>query len=162
MTNLPPLSQTTTGRAIAIRADMWPHERLPGHHGIEAAGIRIAKSRYAINRMAKALFDRGYRGTMEVYGPSADGTRIILRFTCIIEKNAARQLTETSAGGFRRIQWSEMMLAALEAAIEVIPGAVSGDPQSVSAKPPDDASSRSSAPGIDGDDRSPVSTGCGG
>jgi len=82
--------RTTSDSVKVIRADMVPPDGR-GKYRIEACGLSL-DSNYAINRMAKALFDRGYRGRMEVYGPSADDKWIILRLTGDIEKMAARRL----------------------------------------------------------------------
>ena len=58
-----------TEREPAFRADMWPHDCLPGHHGIEAGGIRITRSHYAIDRKAEAL---PYQMAIPVARPAQD------------------------------------------------------------------------------------------
>jgi hypothetical protein len=93
-----------------LKANLSPLD----HHGqclIEVAGVSI-KSRYPANRMAKALSLAGLTGKLEVYGPSADGERTILRLTADIEKDGSRQMAETDAG-FRWSAWTERSLAAL-------------------------------------------------
>ncbi len=83
----------------------------PGRYRIEAAGITI-ESRYPENRMTKVLALAGVTGKLEVFGPSADGKRTILRITVDIEKHARHQWSE-GGRGFKREAWTERSLAPL-------------------------------------------------
>jgi len=108
------LGERVSGRGEttdAIRANLMPLDRV-GNYRIDARGFSL-KSRYPINRMAKVLFDSGSRGRLEVYGPSADDDWITLRYSCAIEKMAARRMTEGDRG-IRFVAWTEKSLAALE------------------------------------------------
>jgi len=96
---------------VVIRADLVPLNRVGGYR-IDAKGFSL-KSLYPENRMAKVLFDAGYRGRLEVYGPSADRERIFLRYSCDIEKMAERRMTEGDRG-IRFVAWTDKSLAALE------------------------------------------------
>jgi len=101
-----------TGKSTGtIRADLVPLNRVGGYR-IDAKRFSL-KSLYPENRIAKVLFDGGYRGRLEFYGPSSDGEQIILRFSCDIEKMAARRMTEGDRG-IRFVAWTEKSLAALE------------------------------------------------
>ena len=83
-----------------------------GQYLIEMAGVPI-KSKYPSNRMAKALSLAGLTGKLEVYGPSADGKRTILRLTVDIAKYGLRQMSEAD-GGFRWSAWTPNSLAPLQ------------------------------------------------
>ena len=89
-----------------------------GQYLIEVAGVSI-KSRYPANRMAKALLLADLTGKMEVYGPSADGKRTILRLTVDIERYGSRQMAETDAG-FRWLAWTPQSLASLQDAAALL------------------------------------------
>ncbi len=103
------------------------------------------KSRYAINRISKALFDRGHRG--KFYGPLGNGEEIILCLTGDIERVALQQLTETSENGFKRVRWTEKALKAMDRAVEVLPAAESGERWDGGTQLPDSCQSASASPG---------------
>ena len=105
--------QPKVAETRAIRAELVPLDR-EGNYQIDAEGFSL-KSRYPENRIAKVLFDAGYRGQLEVFGRSADSDRVILRLTCDIEKMAAHRMSEGDRG-IRLISWTEMSLAALKGA----------------------------------------------
>ena len=94
-----------------LKADLSPLDRY-GQYLIEVAGVSI-KSKYPANRMAKALSLAGLTGKLEVYGPSADGKRTILRLTVDIAKYGLRQMSEAD-GGFRWSAWTPNSLAPLQ------------------------------------------------
>lgn len=95
----------------AIRSELTPLDRV-GNYWIDAEGFFL-KGRYPENRLAKVLFDTGYRGLLEVYGPSTEGDRFILRYSCDIEKMATRRMSEDDRG-IRFMAWTERSLAALK------------------------------------------------
>ena len=95
----------------ALKAFLTPLDRR-GHYLIEVAGVSI-KSRYPANRLAKVLSLAGLTGKLDIYGPSADGKRTILRLTVDIEKYGSRQMAETDADGFRWLAWTERSLVPL-------------------------------------------------
>ncbi len=112
------------GTKVAIRVGIVAVDRV-GNYCADAEGFSL-KSKYPINRMAKVLFDAGYRGRMETYGPAADGKYIILRHIGDIEKMAAHRLTETSKEGFRFVPWTRKSLAALRIAPKPNPSSNDG------------------------------------
>jgi hypothetical protein len=117
-----------------VRADLMPINRVGGYR-IEAEGFSL-KSRYPENRMAKVLFDAGYRGRLEVYGPSSDGEQIILRYSCDIEKMAARRLTEGDRG-IRFVAWTDKSLVALKRATKRHPFTKEAEKQRIHPKQPE-------------------------
>jgi hypothetical protein len=118
-----PMTVDVTG---AIRANLVPVNRVGGYQ-IEAEGFSL-KSRYPENRMAKVLFDAGYRGRLEVYGPTTDGEQIILRYSCDIEKMATRRMTEGDRG-IRFVAWTDKSLVALKRATKHHPFAKEAEKQ---------------------------------
>ena len=96
--------------APPLEASLTPLDQY-GQYLIEVAGVSI-KSKYPVNRMAKALSLAGLTGKLEIYGPSADGERTILRLTVDIEKYGSRQMSETD-DGFKWPPWTERSLAPL-------------------------------------------------
>jgi hypothetical protein len=129
-----------------IHAELAPLDRV-GNYRINAVGFSL-KNRYPENRMAKVLFDAGYRGRLEVYGPSADD-RNVHRFTCDIEKMAERQMTETSLGGIGFVPWTEKSLAALEASTRPIPSSQEAENNVCRPRLPTSVENRPSREGID-------------
>ena len=87
-----------------------------GQYLIELRGVSI-KSRYPENRMCKALLLAGVTGNLEIYGPSTDGSRTVLRLTVDIEKHGHRQLSETG-DGVRYLTWTDKSLVPVQKAAE--------------------------------------------
>jgi len=80
---------------------------------IEVNGV-LHKSKFAVNRMAKALHLAGFSGDLEVYGPSTDGEREILRMTVDIKSYSNTYIAEETNMGFRTHKWAGKALLPVE------------------------------------------------